>query len=129
MALRARIARVMGAEADPPVDWVALEARYAGRPAAIARLIPIAIDMHRGIPATLCRLADEGDLEGIRLAAHGLAGGAHAILARPVGALSSRVEAACRERSPNAVELARELAAAVEILLVDLLRREAEAQD
>ncbi len=108
---------------DAAIDWAALEARYAQRPGAVARLVRIAIESVREVPVELRALADAGDLAGIGRAAHGLRGGAQAIQATLVGQLATEVEAACRRCDPDAPAQARRLATAVDSLLEALALR------
>ena len=109
---------------DPAaIDWAALEARYAQRPGAVERLVRIAIESVRDVPAELRSLADAGDLVGIGRAAHGLRGGAQAIQATFVGELATQVEAACRRGDPDTAAQARRLAAAVDSMLEALALR------
>ena len=110
--------------ADVPVDWSVLEARYRGRPDSIGRIVGVAIESNREVPAQLRALAADGDVAELGRVAHSLCGAAQAIAAVPAGALAARLDQACRDGSPQAVALAAELAVAVEAVLAALNARD-----
>ncbi|MBS0375085.1 MAG: Hpt domain-containing protein [Proteobacteria bacterium] len=116
------------ADAQPAgghVDWVALEARYAGRPEFLERLVRIALDTLRGVAASLRAAA--ADRATLARTAHTLRGGADVIQALRVRDLAHALERAAGGDGGSLAAQAEALAAAVEGLEAELAERAARA--
>jgi HPt (histidine-containing phosphotransfer) domain-containing protein len=112
-------------EAGAAVDWAALEARYPGRPAFIAKLVGIALGSVAGVAEELRAAAARGDWRAVGRAAHALRGGAEVIRAIDVGERAARVEAAALAPDGAAGAQVAELALALERLEAELRARAA----
>jgi len=107
----------MADTSQPVIDWVALEKRFAARPAFVGRLGRMLLQSQSDTPASLREIAASGDLAQIAFVAHTLKGVAGNLMARPAESLARETEAAARESSPEAVRLAMQLAEALEAMI------------
>ena len=91
------------------IDWAALEQRFNGRQAFIARLVGITLDAHAGTPAKLRAAVAQMDCEEIAFIAHSLKGLGGSLFAQRVYMLGAQVEASARGGQPDVAELAGQL--------------------
>jgi CheY-like chemotaxis protein len=108
---------------DAIIDWARLEARFQGKREFVDKLIKTAVDNQAGSPAKLRMAAAGRDYKTLAFTAHSLKGTGGILMADELHALAARAETAAREEGAGALELAEQLAQAVERLLAILERR------
>lgn len=104
------------------VDWPALGQFFKGKTTAVERVVAMALANNGEAPAQLRELAGRGDLPALASLAHKLKGMGGSLRAPQVHALAAKTEASARAGQADAVELALQLAAAMEALLAELDR-------
>jgi CheY-like chemotaxis protein/anti-sigma regulatory factor (Ser/Thr protein kinase) len=116
------------ADAQPPtlIDWSAMEARFSGKRAFVDRLAATALRSYADYPADLRKAAAANDIKAIGFIAHGMRGTAWSLSANGLRELSARTEDAAKKALPETAALARELAVAIEQLLAELARHQAQ---
>ncbi|NWG87192.1 MAG: Hpt domain-containing protein [Hydrogenophilaceae bacterium] len=105
------------------IDWPALEQFFKGKQAAVDKVVAMALATNGEVPAKLRAAAAEGDLAALATMAHKLKGMGGSLRAHQVHALATQAEASARQGRADAVDLALQLADALEILLAELARR------
>jgi PAS domain S-box-containing protein len=108
---------------DAIIDWARLEARFQGKREFVDKLIKTAVDNQAGSPAKLRMAAAGRDYKTLAFTAHSLKGTGGILMADELHALAARAETSAREEGADALELAEQLAQAVERLLAILARR------
>ena len=112
------------------IDWDALEDRYHGKPAFIAKLLSTVEKAHAGTAAELRRLAESQDFEKLAFLAHGMKGSAGNLMADGLRRLAQEAEHAAREgRGDEVVPLAERLALALEDMLDDIRQKQEREQE
>ncbi len=111
------------ADAEEPVDWAALTARFNRREAFVAKLVDKAIESVREKPGKLREAASVDDYESLAFVAHALKGVAGNLMANGVFEMAKSTEMAARAGEPGAIESAHELAGKIDELLAALERR------
>lgn len=105
---------------EPQIDWEALKARYKGRPGFLDRLLAAIRQSNTGVPQQLMQAADENNTQQLLYLSHSMKGMAGNLMAHTIRELASQAEAAARQNQPNAPELGRALAHAIERLIASL---------
>ena len=117
---------VAGIDADPIIDWVAVDRYFEGNRELIDELIVLTLQTQSEVADQLRQAAAEPDWEGIARLAHGLKSLCGYFQARPMLDLAKRAEQSARQQQPDAPQLARALAAAMDELLAALAERRRE---
>jgi DNA-binding response OmpR family regulator len=107
-------------EDEAPVDWAALYRRFSAKQGFVEKLVGIARRTQADVPQRLRTAAREGDLETVRLTAHGLKGVAGNLEARALAAQAAQVEQAAKLGARDALDGALDLADQVVQLLAYL---------
>lgn len=102
------------------IDWPALVDKFGGDEATAAMLLGIALRSTAALPADLRAAATAADCEAIARLAHKLKGTTGDICAPAVREQAAATELAGRAAAPDTPDRARELAGAVEALLLEL---------
>ncbi len=114
--------REAGAVAEA-IDWQALTAHFDGRLDFIQKLTNAVLAAHGEMPAKLREAAARRDLEKLAFLAHTLKGMGGNMKAWRVHDLGARTENSARGGSSDAIDLAAELADAMEALIAALKAR------
>ena len=115
---------VVPAATDMRVDWAGLNARYAGQPEFLARLIGLALQNYPETPGRLRAAAAAGDVGGVATLAHDIKGMSGSFMSWALHEQAREAERAAREGEPDVLALAERLALAVEQWLAELAARE-----
>ncbi|WP_347248247.1 Hpt domain-containing protein [Zoogloea sp.] len=94
-----------------------LESRYAGRAAFVERLLGVFASTHAPLSGELRRAVENGDALGIARLAHQIKGSAGNVMDSDLQLLAQRTEHAAREMRPEGIELALDLADALDLTL------------
>ena len=108
------------------IDWVALERGFHTRPELVTRLLQSGLNGHAGDAVHLRDMAAAGDVDAIGKLAHGIKGIAGYLHAGEVRGLAIATNEAVRGRRAEAVDLAGQLADAMDRLIDALRQRLAE---
>jgi CheY-like chemotaxis protein/HPt (histidine-containing phosphotransfer) domain-containing protein len=117
---------IAGADANPLIDWIAVEHYFEGNRELIDELIAIALKTQAETPNQLRQAAAEPNWERIAYLAHDLKSLCGYFQDRPMLDLAKRVERDARQQQPDAPPLALTLASAMEELLAALAERRGE---
>ena len=109
--------------ADAIIDWVKLEARFNGKRDFVDKLARTALTSQAEGPAKLRAAAASGNFQELVFVAHALKGMGGNLMAETLRELAARTEMAARAGEGSALDLAEELAVAVERLLAALAER------
>lgn len=101
------------------INWAELGAKFCDDPAFIADLLRVVIATNAGVPAVLRNAARAGDLDEVARLAHRIKGMAGDLVAPGCHALAVEVEAAARERRPEAAGLTLRLADSLDAVLAE----------
>lgn len=113
------------APGSPAVDWAALGSSLGAGEAFINQLAKALLRNLDGKPEALRTAAAQADLDTLRQHAHSIKGIAGNVKAQHAFELAQQVELAAKERREEAKALARELAAAVESVILSAQERSA----
>ena len=108
---------------EEAIDWQALTAHFNGRMDFIRKLVGAVLSSHGETPAKLREAAARRDMEKLAFLAHALKGTGGNMKAWRLHGLGARTENSARGGSPDAIELAAELADAMEALIEGLKAR------
>lgn len=112
----------------PPtsIDWTALEARYAAKPAFVNRLVGVFAASQQAMVEQIRSSARDGDFPALQRLAHSLKGSAGNIMANELMNLALRTEQAARDANPAAQSLGPGLADGLAAALAEIAERLAE---
>jgi CheY-like chemotaxis protein len=113
-------ARPAGRSAAPLLDRRRVEARYGGRASFVGKLLATVRSSHATTAADVRAAARDGDYPLLAELAHRVKGTAGNLAAPALYGIAQRTEAAARACRSEVVDLAFELADAVEVLVAEL---------
>jgi signal transduction histidine kinase/CheY-like chemotaxis protein len=114
--------RNQGSAAAETIDWAQFEMRHARRPGMICKLLDLALESQQDGPARIRAAIAAGDAQQLGQLAHALKGVGGNLCANELVAAAQAAEAAARNDSPEATQLAEALAVALERLLATIRR-------
>ena len=97
-----------------------LESRYAGRAAFVERLLGVFAHTYAAVPGELRQAVESGDSVGVARLAHLIKGSAGNVMDSDLQLLAQRTEHAAREMRPEGIELALDLADALDLTLAGI---------
>ena len=111
--------------ATPPamIHWQDLEARYAGKPEFVRKLLGVFLNSQTPVVDEIRTAAASGDTERLTRLAHSLKGSAGNIMARSLMGLALEAEHAARDNLPEAMAHACDLADGLEATLAEIADR------
>jgi PAS domain S-box-containing protein len=104
------------------IDWTVLRTRYASDPGFVEKLVATALKAHRDTPAKLLEAARNRDFGTVGFIAHTLKSVSGYLGCRCAHELAQRAEEAARSEREEALDVSRELAAELEVVLAELTR-------
>ncbi|MBP8134340.1 MAG: Hpt domain-containing protein [Zoogloea sp.] len=105
------------------IHWQDLESRYAGKPEFIRKLLGVFVNSQTPTVDELRVMAADGDTENLARLAHSLKGSAGNIMARDLMGLALETEHAARDKLPEAMGLACDLADRLNATLAEIAER------
>ena len=112
-----------GATRPAMIEWQDLEARYAGKPEFVRKLLGVFTSSQTPMVDQLRMAAANGEAENLARLAHSLKGSAGNIMARSLTGLALETERAARDNRPEAVSRACDLADQLEATLAEIAER------
>ncbi|MFD2113654.1 PAS domain S-box protein [Thiorhodococcus fuscus] len=106
------------------VDWEALEKRYRQYPGFTPKLLGTALQANGEHAQVLRKAAQSGDLARVAFVAHSLKGTARNLFASGFSELAGAAERSARDGRPDAASRARQLADALDGLLLEIRARQ-----
>jgi len=100
------------------IDWDRLRAQF--KPVLVNRLMEMVINNHSQTPTQIRNMLSQRDFAGLAFVAHKLKGMGGNIMSQPIYELGARTEEAARGETDEALQLAEQLAKAMELLLDEL---------
>jgi CheY-like chemotaxis protein len=113
-------ARTDGTMSASVLDLRQLEQRYAGKPGFLVKLLGIALTSQATTPGDVRSSVTSGDMRQLEFLAHMVKGISGNLFADDLVALAQSTELAARSGSPEAHDLARQLADALDALLLEI---------
>jgi CheY-like chemotaxis protein len=107
----------------PLLHWTDLEARYAGKPEFIRKLLGVFINSQTPVIEEIRTTAANGNTEKLVRLAHSLKGSAGNIMASSLMGLALETEHAARDNRPEAMALACDLADRLDATLAEITDR------
>jgi CheY-like chemotaxis protein len=104
------------------IDWTQLESNFGQRPGFVAKLVGLALNSLAENPAGLRAAAAAADMETLAFIAHTVKGTSGNLFANELRTQAQATEFAARAANPEAIGLAEQLAATLEMVLEEIRR-------